>query len=353
MNPDNDQQEQTLDKTIIRAAHDKKNPYVMIRRAVPQDKRLSWEARGVMAYLLSKPDDWSIQANDLRQHCGRDKVYSILKELTENGYLERVQWVDETGKFDSFEYRLHETPLTPLPETAEPDTANPHHTYNKDSELNTDSSEPAVQGENPAPLQFPAKSPFTTTYTHPGSPNASKKKRVMGRDGSVVDGYEPSVKVNSALTKPAAAPGRPAIVPKPTPAARERNRVFDKLGEVCFQADTPEKVQAVAGRIGKLQKALRSYLTMELSPADVEIMIGRWEKWYTANHKPGFSKPADPEAFMASWFEGEKVNFGIGQAANADMVDDPDNPGTPIHKDLLAQRLEADAAFKARYGQRE
>src|SRR5258707_13097107 len=42
---------------IIRASR-KNQPYVMISRTTAQDSTLSWAARGVLAYLLSKPDDW-------------------------------------------------------------------------------------------------------------------------------------------------------------------------------------------------------------------------------------------------------------------------------------------------------
>ena len=40
------------------------------------DDRLTWEARGVMGYLLSKPDDWQVRFNDLvkRGPAGDHKV---------------------------------------------------------------------------------------------------------------------------------------------------------------------------------------------------------------------------------------------------------------------------------------
>lgn len=352
MNSDNPQ-ESSLNKTIIRSPHDRENPYVMIRRAVPQDERLSWEARGIIAYLLSKPENWIIQANDLRQNCGRDKVYSILKELTENGYLERVQYIDEkSGQFDSFEYHLHETPLTPLP-----DTANPHHIYNRDSIQNKDSSEPTVQGETVDPIQFPERrSPFSENkYEGPRSPNAKGKgKRIMGRE-SVVEGYEPgNSRVNSAMNKPAAAPDRPQIVPKPAKSSRPRDIVLDAIGLYIFDLDTNEKIAAMVGRLVKFKKALREYLGEMIinNPAGVVQLLEHWAKWYVWKY-PGYNKPtSEAESFMNSYFEGEKVNFSTTNGAQTDMnmVEDPDNPGVHIHKDLLAQRQEADAAFKARYG---
>lgn len=47
----------------------------------------------MLTYLLSQPDDWAIGVDSLiRDGCGRDQVYRILKELRDAGHLvhERV-----------------------------------------------------------------------------------------------------------------------------------------------------------------------------------------------------------------------------------------------------------------------
>ena len=66
------------------------------------DERLSWEARGVMGYLLSKPDDWVVRFFDLikRGPAGEHKVRRILKELEDTGYLVRDIYRTEAGTFD-------------------------------------------------------------------------------------------------------------------------------------------------------------------------------------------------------------------------------------------------------------
>lgn len=106
------------DPTIIRAPKDGKNPYGMVRRASLEDPRLSWEARGVLAYLLVKPDDWEISVTDLYNAGpdGRDKVYRILKELEQLGYLERDQ-ERKHGRFSKPRYLLYEEPLPEKPDT--------------------------------------------------------------------------------------------------------------------------------------------------------------------------------------------------------------------------------------------
>ncbi len=66
------------------------------------DERLSWEARGIMGYLLSKHDDWQIRFYDLvnRGPAGEHKMRRILKELEDCGYLERHRIQDDGGKFN-------------------------------------------------------------------------------------------------------------------------------------------------------------------------------------------------------------------------------------------------------------
>lgn len=80
--------------TILRALHDKEHPFVMVARGVAQETTLSYEALGLLTYLLSKPDDWTVVPESLtRKGCGRDKVYKLLNELKDAGYIahERIE----------------------------------------------------------------------------------------------------------------------------------------------------------------------------------------------------------------------------------------------------------------------
>lgn len=103
---------QNSQATIVRAPKDRQNPYKLVRQATFEDKRLTWEARGILAYLLVKPDDWEISVTDLWKSgdVGRDKVYKILAHLEELGYLAREE-IRQQGKFVGVRYLLHEEPL--------------------------------------------------------------------------------------------------------------------------------------------------------------------------------------------------------------------------------------------------
>lgn len=124
-------------KTIIRVEKNKKNPYVMIDKRFFEDERLSWKAKGLLGYLLSRPDNWKVKIYDLinRSTDGRDSVYSGLKELEKFGYLENSPIRDEKGKIVYWEKIVHEyphpenpdldNPLPGFPDLAEPDLAEP------------------------------------------------------------------------------------------------------------------------------------------------------------------------------------------------------------------------------------
>lgn len=112
---------------IIRAAHDKEHPYVMISRASAQNKQLSYDALGMLTYLLSQADDWVVVVDDLiRQGCKRDKVYRILNDLRNAGYLVHVRMEAGQGVPPMWgERTVHETPYPENPETVTPYTALP------------------------------------------------------------------------------------------------------------------------------------------------------------------------------------------------------------------------------------
>lgn len=100
--------------TIIRIANRNSDKFVMISRRSIQDKRLSWEARGLLAYLLSKPNDWTVIVESLvneSPNARRDRVYRILNELEELGYCVKRNLRDG-NRFVGVERTIHETPVS-------------------------------------------------------------------------------------------------------------------------------------------------------------------------------------------------------------------------------------------------
>jgi hypothetical protein len=95
---------------FVRAKHD--NNFVVMSTAGLRDAQLSWKAKGLLAYLLSLPDDWAIYLSEIESH-STDKTISIrtgIKELTSAGYLTKHKTRAIRGRFAGWEYIVHEIP---------------------------------------------------------------------------------------------------------------------------------------------------------------------------------------------------------------------------------------------------
>ena len=108
---------------------EKTKSYTVIDNALLEDRRLSFAARGLAAYLLSLPDDWRINADDLERRSERDgrcTVRAAMRELTRAGYITRHKHQDELGRWTT-SLCFHEVPVTPTGD--QPTTGSP--TYRK------------------------------------------------------------------------------------------------------------------------------------------------------------------------------------------------------------------------------
>ena len=111
---------------IIRAKRE--HNYTVINNKVFQRNQLSWQAMGMLSYLLSKPDDWSVVVNELinvtkdtAKPTGNNGVYNILKELKEKGFVQVRKNGDGTT-----DYIIFDTPNQANPNQANPNQANPN-----------------------------------------------------------------------------------------------------------------------------------------------------------------------------------------------------------------------------------
>ena len=88
------------------------DPYTRISNATLQDTRLSFKARGLLAYILSLPDDWSINVTHLETQSpqGKEAIYSALKELSELGYMRKEILRNEAGQIDGHRWIAFNNP---------------------------------------------------------------------------------------------------------------------------------------------------------------------------------------------------------------------------------------------------
>ena len=96
---------------------------------------LSLEAKGLIAYMSSKPSDWVFHKSVIQEECGigKDKLSRLFKELEANGNLTYTQSYDKKGRFKSYETVFFVDPsnnpaflpLTDYPVAVKPLAVNP------------------------------------------------------------------------------------------------------------------------------------------------------------------------------------------------------------------------------------
>lgn len=109
-----------------------KIPFTQVANEVLNDKKLSFKAKGIFAYLFSKPEEWDFSGDRIKLDSkdGRESVFSGLKELEKAGLLVRIRLLN--GRMD---YQLKfsiDYPLAEKPKEAKTQSAKTRSISNKD-----------------------------------------------------------------------------------------------------------------------------------------------------------------------------------------------------------------------------
>ena len=133
-----------------------------------KDDRLSWKAKGIIAYVQMLPPNWVLNIRDLTNRAtdGRDSLYSGIKELEKCGYCTKTMKRNPDGTIAGYAYEIcdkpifqpyTENPVTDAPQPENPDTVKPDTdkpgTENPtliNTNDNKDLNIPKKQGSNPA-----------------------------------------------------------------------------------------------------------------------------------------------------------------------------------------------------------
>jgi hypothetical protein len=105
------------------------------------DSRLSISARWLLAYLLSRPNDWQVQVGDIQKKggIGREKAYRLIKELITVGWVRKDFSRGDGGQWGGIDYvvmdqpeveEISVSPCAENPYTVKPHTENHHLTKN-------------------------------------------------------------------------------------------------------------------------------------------------------------------------------------------------------------------------------
>jgi len=186
----------TKGQTIFRVKKSKDNPFVMMDKRPIENDSLSWKAKGLLSYLLSRPDDWTIRIGDLvkRSTDGDYSTRGAIKELMEAGHLIRKQGRTDGAKFDTVTYDVYEEPLRDNPQAENPQAENRAlnkiDSTKKDLNDNLSTTTPA---EKPLEKSKPKKK------TPPKKKKQPKEKKPVGFVGKFAE-YKTYADVFSELT---------------------------------------------------------------------------------------------------------------------------------------------------------
>lgn len=117
------------DKKDIRIIKCKrKDNFTKLSNDCINDENLSGDAFKILAYVLSKPEDWIVYASDLCARFKRspNKIYALMKELINLGYMRRYQPRDESGRVLPWVTKVADEPIFKNAEPLEPRILSPH-----------------------------------------------------------------------------------------------------------------------------------------------------------------------------------------------------------------------------------
>ena len=140
--------------SVVKVKHNRN--FTTIPNEILNNPKLSFRAKGVVCYLLSKPEDWHISVKQLTSSSkeGRDAIYTAFDELIEQGYMIREQDIQK-GRFMGVNYIVSDQPFTDNPQDlgGKPGSGNP--VPENPPILNTD----LVKTEEQRPGTAPPKRP--------------------------------------------------------------------------------------------------------------------------------------------------------------------------------------------------
>lgn len=129
--------------------------FTIISNHALRDDRLSLRAKGLLALMLSFPDDWTYYLHHLQGQStdGRDGTRSACRELEALGYVRRIPRHEAHGRFAGINYVVTDTPTTFPDEDGPPDE---EHVPDTADGLAVDGEAPATKTER-----------STKNYSHP------------------------------------------------------------------------------------------------------------------------------------------------------------------------------------------
>ena len=98
---------------VIRHGPAPEDHYSLIPNEMARNPNISLQAKGMYLYLRSHREGWAMSTERIGEALGvhRNSISKYVKELEDNGYLEKEQTKDQLGHFAGTDYVLMSTPL--------------------------------------------------------------------------------------------------------------------------------------------------------------------------------------------------------------------------------------------------
>nr|DAO91745.1 MAG TPA: Dna polymerase B [Caudoviricetes sp.] len=116
--------------SIIRTKRE--HNYTVISNKVYEKNQLSWQAMGLLGYLLTKPDNWQVMVaelvnvtKDTKKPTGREGIYNIINELKEKGFISVRKNSDGSTDYTVYDEPF-QNPNQGKPNQAEPNQGKPN-----------------------------------------------------------------------------------------------------------------------------------------------------------------------------------------------------------------------------------
>lgn len=285
--------------SIIRAPRPETKFYTL-DKSISEDTRLSWASRGLLIFLLGKPDHWEVSVRHLinqtkdaiGKSSGRDAVRVILKELEAAGYLTVDRARNESGVFNGMAYTVCERPVDIQPGADYPSVVTP-------------------ETDNPAPVKpspdkpSPENPPLVKNDPQQLPEDAGKNDLDIATPPAVAEGV-PGSKVVAV-----AAAEQPRIdIPADMPGPKDQNcKTFKSWANYAFAYR--KRYQAwpvwnakVAGQLGQLVNRLGADIAHHVAAYYVSINDARLiNDCHSLNNLL-----AKAEAYHTQWATGRQMN---------------------------------------------
>ena len=90
----------------------KEKDFVQIPNSILTSPDISLKAKGILALMLSLPDNWKFSIEGIASKCKESKecISNAIKELESAGYIKRTMMHGDDGKITGMEYEIFEEP---------------------------------------------------------------------------------------------------------------------------------------------------------------------------------------------------------------------------------------------------